>query len=209
MSKQRQHKSANWFRRHLKDPFVQRAKAEGMRSRATFKLAELHEKEKLFAPGMRVVELGAAPGGWSQYVRPLLGRKGQLIAVDILAMQPIPDVTFIQGDFMEDEALEAIEFELANQEVDWVISDMAPNLSGHPAVDQPRMMNLCEAVLYFAQSHLSKEGGVLMKTFQGEGFEPLLTLLRQGFQRVKIIKPKASRVSSRELYILAKGPKVV
>lgn len=195
----------SWMQRHLNDPFVQKAQQLGYRSRASFKLLELHEKDKLFKPGMTVIDLGAAPGGWSQIVAKLVGRPGKVIALDRLEMAPLPGVTVLQGDFSELETLERLQAELGDQPVDWVLSDMAPNLSGMIAVDQPRMMILAELAWDFAKQHLKEGGGLLVKVFQGDGFDLYVKTLRQCFQKVIIRKPDASRSASRELYVLARG----
>lgn len=195
----------SWMQRHLSDPFVQKAQKLGYRSRASFKLLELHEKDKLFKHNMTVVDLGAAPGGWSQIVTKLVGRHGKVIALDILEMDPLPDVTVLQGDFTEQETLENLQSELGEEQIDWVISDMAPNLSGMIAVDQPRMMILAELAWDFAKQHLKKGGGFLVKVFQGDGFDLYVKNLRQCFEKVTIRKPDASRSASRELYVLARG----
>lgn len=195
----------SWMQRHLNDPFVQKAQKLGYRSRASFKLLELHEKDKLFKPGMTVVDLGAAPGGWSQILTKLVGRQGKVIALDILEMDPLPEVTFLQGDFTEQQTLENLQAELGEEQVDWVVSDMAPNLSGMIAVDQPRMMILADLAWDFAKQHLKKGGGFLVKVFQGDGFDLYVKTLRQCFEKVVIRKPDASRSASRELYVLARG----
>ena len=195
----------SWISRHINDPYVQKAQKLGYRSRATFKLLELHEKDKLFKPNMTVVDLGAAPGGWSQVIVKLIGRNGKLIALDRLEMDPIPGVTFLQGDFSEQSVLESLELLIGLDKVDWVISDMAPNLSGVLAVDQPRVMILAELALDFAMQHLKQSGGFLVKVFQGEDFDLYIKKLRQCFEKVIIRKPDASRSASRELYVLARG----
>lgn len=195
----------SWIARHINDPFVQKAQKLGYRSRATFKLLELHERDKLFKPNMSVIDLGAAPGGWSQIVVKLIGKNGKIIALDRLEMDPIPGVTFLQGDFTEQEVLESLESLMGAEKVDWVISDMAPNLSGTVAVDQPRMMILADLALDFAMQHLKKGGGFLVKVFQGEDFDLYIKKLRQTFEKVVIRKPDASRSASRELYVLARG----
>ena len=195
----------SWMQRHLNDPFVQKAQKLGYRSRASFKLLELHEKDKLFKPGMTVVDLGAAPGGWSQILTKLVGRQGKVIALDILEMDPLPEVTFLQGDFTEQQTLENLQAELGEEQVDWVVSDMAPNLSGMIAVDQPRMMILADLAWDFAKQHLKKGGGFLVKVFQGDGFDLYVKTLRQCLEKVVIRKPDASRSASRELYVLARG----
>ncbi len=195
----------SWIQRHINDPFVQKAQKMGYRSRASFKLLELHERDKIFRPNMTVIDLGAAPGGWSQVVTKLVGRNGKVIALDRLEMDPIAGVTFLQGDFSEQSVLENLEAALGDSKIDWVISDMAPNLSGMIAVDQPRMMELADLAWDFAARHLKKEGGFLVKILQGEGFDSYIKNLRQRFEKVVIRKPEASRSASRELYVLARG----
>lgn len=196
--------SKRWLKEHFSDPYVKKAKQAGLRSRAVFKIQELQERDKLFAPGMIVIDIGASPGGWSQYVSKCVGRKGKLIAVDILTMAPIPDVDFIQGDFSEEKTQEELKNRLNNQKVDWIIADIAPNLSGIDSVDQARSISLAESVLEFALSVLGVSGGLLIKVFQGSGFEEFLSEIKRHFQKVTIRKPKASRGRSREVYILAK-----
>jgi 23S rRNA (uridine2552-2'-O)-methyltransferase len=193
----------SWMARHLSDPFVQKAQIQGYRSRASYKLIELHNKDKLFREGMWIVDLGAAPGGWSQVVAKLIGPKGKIISLDKLEMDPIEKVTFLQGDFTEVKVLEDLQALLGENQLDWVLSDMSPNISGIIAVDQPRMMELAELALDFAQQHLKQGGGFLVKLFQGQGFEVYLKTLRQCFRQVVIRKPDASRSASRELYVLA------
>jgi 23S rRNA (uridine2552-2'-O)-methyltransferase len=195
----------SWMQRHLNDPYVQKAQAAGLRSRASFKLLELHERDRIFRQGMFVVDLGAAPGGWSQVVAKLVGSKGKVIALDRLPMEPLNNVTVLEGDFIEEAVLKQLQAEVGDNQVDWVLSDMSPNLSGLMAVDQPRIMELAELALEFAQLHLKNEGGLLVKMFQGEGFESLIKDLRQKFRQVLIRKPNASRSESRELYVLARG----
>lgn len=195
----------SWIQRHLKDPYVQKAQQAGYRSRATFKLTELQERDQLFRPGMVVVDLGAAPGGWSQVVAKWIGRTGKIIALDKLPMDHLPGVIFIEGDFTETEVLNQLLETIPDSPLDWVISDMSPNLSGIMAVDQPRTMELAELAWDFARQHLRQGGGFLVKIFQGEGFEPFIKMLRQSFKQVVIRKPDASRSASRELYVLAKG----
>ena len=197
--------SARWLREHFSDPYVKKAQAEGWRSRAVFKLEELIERDRLLKPGMVVVDLGAAPGGWSQVARERLGEKGRVVALDILPMQGIGGVEFIQGDFREDAVLGQLKTMLAGAEVDLVLSDMAPNLSGMTAVDQPRSMHLVELAEEFAATHLRVGGSFLTKVFQGEGFDDLVRRLRAGYERVSIRKPKASRARSPEVYALAVG----
>ncbi|MBS0288058.1 MAG: 23S rRNA (uridine(2552)-2'-O)-methyltransferase RlmE [Proteobacteria bacterium] len=195
----------SWISRHINDPFVQKAQKLGYRSRATFKLLELHQKDKLFKPNMTVIDLGAAPGGWSQILVNLVGKNGKVIALDRLEMAPIPGVTFLQGDFSEQAVLENLESLVGPEKVDWVVSDMSPNLSGVLAVDQPRIMILADLALYFAMQHLKKGGGFLTKVFQGEDFDLYIKKVRQCFEKVVIRKPDASRSASRELYVLARG----
>jgi len=201
--------SRRWLREHFSDPYVKQAQQAGYRSRAVYKLLELHERDKLFKPGMTIVDLGAAPGGWSQIVVDIVGPKGRVVALDILPMEPIPEVDFIQGDFTEDSVVNEL-FQLLGEDtvVNWVLSDMAPNLSGIDSIDQPRSIFLAELALDFALKVLSpREGGFLVKVFQGEGFDPFLKQVRDHFKKVLIRKPKASRGRSREVYILAKNEK--
>lgn len=184
---------------------MQQARKLGYRSRAVFKLKEVQEKHRIFKPGQIVVDLGAAPGGWSQMARPMLGPKGILIALDILPMEALPDVLFIQGDFREDAVLQQLEREVGEHAIDLVLSDLAPNMSGIDAADQAASMYLCELALEFAKTHLKPQGQFLVKAFQGEGFEAYLRSLRHVFKSVTIRKPKASRLRSREVYLLAKN----
>ncbi|MFJ4197522.1 23S rRNA (uridine(2552)-2'-O)-methyltransferase RlmE [Pseudomonas sp. NPDC089534] len=197
--------SLGWLKRHVNDPYVKQAQKDGYRSRASYKLLEVQEKYKLIRPGMSVVDLGAAPGGWSQVTSRLIGGQGRLIASDILEMDSIPDVTFIQGDFTQDEVLAQILEAVGNSQVDLVISDMAPNMSGTPAVDMPKAMFLCELALDLATRILKPGGNFLIKIFQGEGFDAYLRDARQKFDKVQMIKPDSSRDSSREQYLLAWG----
>jgi len=193
---------------HLSDAFVKEAKAQGYRSRAAFKLLALDEKDRLLRPGMTVVDLGAAPGGWSQVAAERVGAGGRVIALDLLPMDPIAGVTFIQGDFTEQLALERLEAAIGGRPVDLVLSDMAPNMSGVRSVDQARSIYLLELALDLAERVLAAEGGLVVKAFQGEGFDDFLRRLRQGFQRVVVRKPPASRARSRELYLVAKGRRI-
>lgn len=193
--------SRRWLKEHFSDAYVKKAQQAGYRSRAVYKLMELQERDKLFKPGMTVVDLGAAPGGWSQVLVELLGPKGRVFALDILPMDPIPGVEFIQGDFTEEAPVEALHELLKGAKIDWVISDMAPNLSGVDSVDQPRSIYLAELALDFALK-VQPTHGLLMKVFQGEGFESLLKLLRDHYKKVFIRKPKASRGRSSEVYLL-------
>lgn len=200
--------SHRWLKEHFDDEFVKRAQREGWRSRAVFKLEEIQQKDRILAPGMTVVDLGAAPGGWSQYALGLLGRTGSVVAMDILPMDPLPGVEFVQGDFREDDVLEALLNRLNGREIDLVMSDIAPNISGMDAVDQPRAMYLAELAVDFADRVLRPGGDLLVKLFQGEGFDALLKDLRSRYDKVLMRKPKASRPRSREVYALARGRKV-
>jgi 23S rRNA (uridine2552-2'-O)-methyltransferase len=199
----RKKSSRRWLQEHFSDPYVKQAQQMGYRSRAVFKLLELQERDKLFKPGMIVVDLGAAPGGWSQVLKQWVGQKGKVIALDILPMDPLDGVDFIHGDFTEEAVLNQLLDSLQGGTVNWVISDMAPNISGIDSVDQPRSMALAELALDFARQVLPQHGGLLVKVFQGEGFDEFLVAVRQNFKKVLIRKPKASRGRSREVYILA------
>jgi len=199
--------SSRWLREHFNDPYVKRAQSEGWRSRAVFKLEELIDRDHLLKPGMVIVDLGAAPGGWSQIARERLGEKGRVVALDILPMQGIGGVEFIHGDFREDSVLKQLENLLDGAAVDLVLSDMAPNMSGMTAVDQPRSMHLVELAEEFAAAHLRVGGAFLTKVFQGEGFDDFVRRLRGAYERVSIRKPKASRARSPEVYALAMGKK--
>lgn len=195
--------SQRWLREHFSDPFVKKAQAEGLRSRAAYKLEELLERDRVLKPGMVVVDLGAAPGGWSQLVRRELGDSGRVIALDILDMPPLAGVEFILGDFREPEPLARLEALLDGQPVDLVLSDMAPNMSGMDAVDQPRSMHLAELARDFADQHLRAGGTFLIKLFQGAGFDDYIRDLRRRYRQVKVRKPEASRSRSSEVYALA------
>jgi len=197
--------SLGWLKRHVNDPYVKQAQKDGYRSRASYKLLEIQEKYKLIRPGMSVVDLGAAPGGWSQVTSRLIGGQGRLIASDILEMDSIPDVHFIQGDFTEDAVLAEILEAVGNSQVDLVISDMAPNMSGTPEVDMPKAMFLCELALDLAERILKPGGNFVIKIFQGEGFDVYLKDARRKFDKIQMIKPDSSRGSSREQYMLAWG----
>lgn len=190
---------------HFDDEYVKLAQAQGYRSRAVFKLKEIQEKDKFIKPGMDVIDLGAAPGGWSQFVRPILGKKGKLIALDILSMESIEGVTFIQGDFREAAVLDSLTVALDADPVDIVLSDMAPNMSGSKGIDQPNAMYLAELALDTAKAVSAKGGAFLVKVFQGEGFEAFYRDVQGHFEKVVIRKPKASRPRSNEVYILARG----
>lgn len=197
--------SARWLREHFADEYVRRAQAEGYRSRAVYKLLEIHEKDRLLGPGGTVVDLGAAPGGWSQLAVRLVGRKGCVIALDLLPMEPLAGVEFIQGDFRETAVLEQLLTALAGRPVDLVLSDLAPNTSGIKAVDQPRGLYLAELALDFAGRCLRPGGDFLVKAFQGEGFDAFLRTLRAAFVTVAPRKPRASRARSAEQYLLARN----
>ena len=199
--------SHQWLKRHHSDEYVQRARREGYRSRAAYKLLEIQEKDRLIKPGQVVVDLGAAPGGWSQVVAQTVGPKGEVFALDILEMDPLPGVTFLQGDFREQAALDRLMDLLGGRAVDLVVSDMAPNTSGINAVDQPRSMYLCELALDFTDQVLRPGGGFVTKIFQGEGFDQYIRDLRSRFGRVVTRKPAASRPKSREVYLVATGRK--
>lgn len=197
--------SKGWLKEHFDDPYVKQAQKDGYRSRASYKLLEIQEKDRLLRPGMTVLDLGSAPGGWSQVVSRVIGEKGRIIASDILPMDSIPDVNFIQGDFTEDAVFEAILAAIGDGQVDLVISDMAPNMSGTPAVDQPRAMYLCELALDMATRVLRPGGDFLIKVFHGEGFDEYFKDMRSRFDKMVTRKPGASRDRSRETYLLARG----
>ncbi|MCV4342613.1 23S rRNA (uridine(2552)-2'-O)-methyltransferase RlmE [Pseudomonas capsici] len=197
--------SHNWLKEHFDDKYVKMAQKDGYRSRASYKLLEIQEKDRIIRPGMTVIDLGAAPGGWSQVTSRLIGGHGRLIASDILEMDSIPDVTFIQGDFTEDAVLAQILEAVGNTQVDLVISDMAPNMSGLSAVDMPRAMFLCELALDLAGRVLRPGGDFLIKVFQGEGFDVYHKEIRKLFDKVQMRKPLSSRDRSREQYLLARG----
>lgn len=196
--------SRRWLKEHFSDPYVKKAQQEGYRARAVYKLIEIQERDHLFKPGMLVVDLGAAPGSWSQVISKWVQPKGAVIAMDLLPMDEIEGVTFFQGDFAEDEMLEKLLSEIGERKIDWVVSDIAPNMSGNPGIDMPRAMYLSELVLDFALRSLKTKGGLLIKAFQGEKFDAFLTDIRKKFKTVAIRKPKASRGRSREVYILAR-----
>ena len=197
--------SGQWLQEHFDDEYVKQAKIKGYRSRATFKLIEIQEKDKIIKPNMNVVDLGAAPGGWSQYVRKILGKNHKIIALDILDIEPLQGVDFIQGDFTEDAVLDDLNQMLEGEKINVVLSDMAPNLSGNKITDQARSLYLAELALDTAVNVLTKGGVFLVKVFQGAGFEAYHQQVRQSFSSVVIRKPKASRPRSNEVYILAKG----
>lgn len=197
--------SRRWLDRHVNDAYVQRAQVEGWRSRAAFKLIELDDRDRFLRPGCRVVDLGAAPGGWSQVAASRVGPKGRVIALDLLPMEAIPGVAFLQGDFRTDAVLEALRAEVGVRAIDVVISDLAPNVSGVAGVDQPRAMHLAELALEFAGDCLVEGGTLVTKLFQGTGFDDFVAAVRRRFGRVAVRKPKASRPESREVYLVARG----
>ena len=206
--------SKGWLKEHFDDEYVRRSQQDGYRSRAIYKLIEIDQKDRLVKPGMTIIDLGAAPGGWSEYCVKKLGKKGNMIALDILPMEPIDGVTIITGDFREeavfDDLMSVINSSTAvNKKADLVISDMAPNISGMGSVDMPRAYYLCDLALDLARQVLSPGGGLLVKLFQGEGFEEYNKELKASFSKVVMRKPKASRPRSREIYALATGFKVV
>lgn len=194
-----------WMNEHVNDHWVQEAKRLGYRSRAAFKLLEIAEKDKLFRPGMRVVDLGAAPGSWSQVMAQQLGPRATIVAIDLLEMPPLRGVTFIQGDFASDEGLAAVEEALAGGNVDLVVSDMSPNLSGISAVDQARGIHLADLALEFAAAWLAPGGDFAVKMFQGDGFDDFVRLVQPQFRKTYVRKPKASRDRSREVFVVGKG----
>jgi len=197
--------SSKWLAEHFTDEYVKRARKEGYRSRAVYKLQEIDQRDRLLRPGMTVVDLGAAPGAWSQYVRQRLGKEGRVIALDILPMDTLPGVEVLQGDFTEETSLQALLEALKGQSVDLVISDMAPNISGVDSADQARAMYLAELALDFAMRVLKPGGTFLVKVFHGRGFNELYKVMQKHFDRVATRKPKASRPRSPELYLLGTG----
>jgi 23S rRNA (uridine2552-2'-O)-methyltransferase len=197
--------SGRWLQRHFNDAYVRQAQQAGYRSRAAFKLLEINERDHILRPGMTVVDLGAAPGGWTQVAAKIVGERGQVIALDILPMDSMPGIRFIHGDFREDTVFGALLDMVGEQRVDLVISDMAPNISGMKSVDQPRAMYLAELALDLARKVLSPGGTLLVKAFEGEGMEAFRRELQVSFKTLVTRKPKASRPSSREVYMLAKN----
>ncbi|HET9579322.1 MAG TPA: RlmE family RNA methyltransferase [Usitatibacter sp.] len=191
----------------MNDPYVQRSKREGYRSRSAYKLIEIDEKDRLLRPGQAVVDLGAAPGGWSQVAAQRVGAAGLVVAIDLLPMEPVSGVTFVQGDFTSKRGLEAVEKALSTRRADLVLSDMAPNMTGIALTDQSRSMYLAELARDFAQLHLKRDGAFLVKIFQGAGYDDYLKSLRRAFQKVVVRKPGASRDESAEQYLLARGLK--
>lgn len=200
-------KNRSWIKQHVNDPYVKQSQRDGYRSRASYKLLEIVEKDRLIRSGMTVVDLGSAPGGWSQVASRLVGHDGRVHALDILPMDPIAGVDFIQGDFTEDAIFTQLIDLIGNRAVDLVISDIAPNLSGNKTVDQPAMIYLAELGVDLANRVLSKNGVFIAKLFQGQGFDPFVQQVRTLFNGVSIIKPDASRSRSREVYLVAKGLK--
>jgi len=204
--------SKNWIRQHINDPYVKLAQQKGYRARAAFKLIEILDTEKLMRRGDVVVDLGAAPGSWSQVARERLAGpggkvEGRIVALDMLPMEPVADVTFIQGDFREDAVLSQLETVLAGQKVDLVISDMAPNLSGVGSADSARIQHVCELALDFAGRHLQPEGALIVKAFHGSGFSQIVEAFKRQFRRVVERKPKASRDKSAETFLVGRGLK--
>ena len=200
-------KNRSWIKQHVNDPYVKQSQRDGYRSRASYKLLEIVEKDRLIRSGMTVVDLGSAPGGWSQVASRLVGHDGRVHALDILPMDPIAGVDFIQGDFTEDAIFTQLIDLIGSRAVDLVISDIAPNLSGNKTVDQPAMIYLAELGVDLANRVLSKNGVFIAKLFQGQGFDPFVQQVRTLFNGVSIIKPDASRSRSREVYLVAKGLK--
>jgi 23S rRNA (uridine2552-2'-O)-methyltransferase len=194
-----------WMHEHVTDPYVREAQAKGYRSRAAFKLIELAEKDRLLAPGMAVVDLGAAPGSWCQVLRERVGPSARIVAVDLLPMEPLRGVTFVQGDFREDETLQAVAEAVGPGKAVLVLSDLAPNISGVASADQARSVYLGERALEFARRALQPGGNLVVKAFQGAGFGELERQLKASFEKVYVRKPKASRDRSREVFLVAKG----
>ncbi|HEY8570144.1 23S rRNA (uridine(2552)-2'-O)-methyltransferase RlmE [Microbulbifer sp.] len=197
--------SHRWLREHFNDPYVKQSQKDGYRSRASYKLQELNDKDRLFKPGMTVVDLGAAPGGWSQVAAQLVGHKGRVLASDILPMDALAGVDFVQGDFTEEAVFDELLEKLGEERADLVISDMAPNMSGVRAADQPAAMYLVELAVDMARQTLKPGGAFVAKVFQGEGFDELIRDLRSQYQSVVTRKPGASRPRSREVYVVARG----
>lgn len=206
--KKRSASSTRWLKEHFDDKYVQQAQKKGLRSRAVFKLEELQGRDRLLRAGMTVVDLGAAPGGWSQFATEQVGQQGKVIACDILPMDPIAGVDFLQGDFREEAVLGALLERVGDDKVDVLLSDMAPNMSGTPEVDQPRAMYLVELALDMCRQVLAPKGSFVVKVFQGAGFDEFLAEVRRSFSVVKVRKPDSSRPRSREVYIVATGFKL-
>jgi len=211
VTKKRSASSKRWLHEHRSDTYVKQARHEGYRSRAVYKLEELDQRDHLLKPGISIVDLGAAPGGWSQYVERKLGDRVRIVATDILPMDPVAgtNFTFVLGDFREPAVLEAIEAAVGASKVDLVLSDMAPNISGVDAADQAGTVYLAELALEFAKARLKPSGAMVVKLFQGEGFDEFLKNMRLAFAKVTLRKPKASRPRSREIYLVARGLRVV
>ena len=209
MTKKKQSASSQrWMKEHFDDHYVKLAQQRGLRSRAVFKLEEIQQKDKLIKPGMKVVDLGAAPGGWSQYCTELVGDDGMVVACDILPMDAIAGVDFLHGDFREEAVLDALLARIDGRNIDVVLSDMAPNMAGNDSIDQSRSMYLVELALDMCHQVLKKNGSFAVKVFQGEGFEPFLKSVRDAFKVVKTRKPQSSRDRSREVYLVATGYKL-
>ncbi len=199
----RNNSSKRWLDEHFEDEYVKRSKQDGYRSRAVYKLMEIQQKNKIIKHGMKVIDLGAAPGGWSQYCAKLVGDKGRVVASDILPIDPLAHVEFVLGDFREEDVFESLLETLDSDKCDLVISDMAPNISGVDSIDQPKSIYLCELALDMASRILQQDGVFIAKLFQGQGSDSFVNEVRKLFKNVKIIKPKASRPRSREVYVLA------
>jgi 23S rRNA (uridine2552-2'-O)-methyltransferase len=195
----------SWRERQERDPYVQKARRDGWRSRAVYKLEEIDERERLLRPDMTCVDLGAAPGSWSQYVTEKLKGRARIVAIDLLPMDSLPATEFIQGDFTDELVLAELREMLGGDKIDLVMSDMAPNISGNRAIDQPRSMYLAELALEFAREVLGKRGDFVCKLFQGSGIDPFMADVRSSFKTVKVKKPKASRAGSREVYLVARN----
>ena len=200
-------KNRSWIQRHVKDPYVKQSQVDGFRSRASYKLLEILEKDRLIRSGMTVVDLGSSPGGWSQVASGLVGASGGVVALDILPMDPVSGVEFIQGDFTDDSTYGRLQQLVKNKSVDLVISDMAPNLSGSQEIDQPAMIHLAEMSLDLALNSLDAKGVYISKLFHGQGFDRFVLEVRKLFNKVSIVKPQASTPKSKEVYIVASGPK--
>jgi len=197
--------SKRWLQEHHQDAYVLKAREQGYRSRAVFKLAEIQQKDRIIKPGALVLDLGAAPGGWSEYAQQIVGDQGRVIALDLLPIEPIAGVEFIQGDFTEQQTLDRLLALIDDRRLDLVLSDMAPNLSGMDSVDQPRSIYLAELAFDLALQFLAVDGAFVIKLFQGEGFEDLISLLRLSFKSVRFRKPDASRARSSEIYAVCCG----
>jgi 23S rRNA (uridine2552-2'-O)-methyltransferase len=209
VSKKRSASSKRWLHEHRSDAYVKQARHEGYRSRAVYKLEELDQRDHLLRPGISIVDLGAAPGGWCQYIRKRLGEKVKVVALDVLPIEPIPGVTIIEGDFRDAGVLAQLEAAIGAAKVDLVLSDMAPNISGIDSADQAGGVHLAELALEFARNRLKPGGALVTKMFQGEGFDEFVRNLREAFDKVVLRKPKASRPRSREIYLVARGLRVV